>query len=206
MSSIRDLKAEICRFLIQSRVCPPGLLPIATFRHPDSEGRRSIREDADVSYFCPEKGDYIRIEFSPAETRVPEQVIPGFGEVRPDRAAPAGADRIIRALDRAEREPGKTFVAIKTFRDSILPREGWDWEQGCIALNSAIGARLVVTGKIANPHRPEFPTTTIQLNRQDPRVRAVLGEPEAGGQASRRFTPVDLGPVSASAVVIQERR
>lgn len=111
---------------------------------------------------------------------------------------------VVRALERAEREPGKTFTAIKTFRDRILPQAGMAGEQASVALNGAIAEGLVLTGRIPNPNKPGFWTTTVRLNREDPRVRAILGAGEPG--PARRFTPSDFGPVSASAEVIGARK
>ncbi|MGH9434702.1 MAG: hypothetical protein ACRD06_01735 [Terriglobia bacterium] len=77
-------------------------------------------------------------------------------------------------------------------------------EQASVALNGAIAEGLVLTGKIPNPNKPGLWTTTVRLNREDPRVRAFLGASEPG--PARRFTPSDFGPVSASAEVIGARK
>lgn len=110
---------------------------------------------------------------------------------------------LIQALAQAEQKPGFQFVSLKWFRDTFLPRE-------CPALIGA-GARLlweatesgiVLTGKSPNPTLPQFPVTTVRLNRQHPEVVAALG-----GAASGRsgFRPVKIRGESLSQTVIQER-
>lgn len=110
---------------------------------------------------------------------------------------------LIQALAQAEQKPGFQFVSLKWFRDTFLPRE-------CPALIGA-GARLlweatesgiVLTGKSPNPTLPQFPVTTVRLNRQHPEVVAALG-----GAASGRsgFRPVRIRGESLSQTVIQER-
>lgn len=225
MKKIRNLEAEVQRLLAEFSACPPNRQPKVTFRRPDQDNRRSIREDADASYFEPEKGCYIRVEFVERvaeEQRRADNVVPA-PRGRSPRAAhgpervpskqrvnePAADDGLIgvvvRALDGAERAPNRTFVAIKTFRDQILMGEGLGREQAGGALNRAIEMGLVKTSKIPNPHHPEFPTTTLRLDRTDPRVKSIL-QAHVSKLPRPRFTPVDFGPVSASEVVIRDRR
>src|SRR5271167_3411478 len=84
---------------------------------------------------------------------------------------PAEAE-LLRALDRAESTPGWSFVSLKKFRDEILPSEPFvpgafqptdvHWQN---LLRSAIEKRFVLVGKVPNPKSPQFPVTTIRLNR-----------------------------------------
>ncbi|MGH9489997.1 MAG: hypothetical protein ACRD17_05760 [Terriglobales bacterium] len=223
---IRDLKEELRQLLASFSALPAGFAARVVFERPEEEKRRSIREDADASYFHPEEGHWIRIEFDPPEpARVSVSFAPAelaLAQVSASAPLPthaaisssgnsrdavnvrAAMHGVVKTLDHAEHEPGKTFVAIKTFRDRILPQVGLVGEQASVALNGAIEDRLVLTGKIPNPHKPGLWTTTVRLNREDPRVRAILGAGESG--PARRFTPSDFGLVSASAEVVGARK
>lgn len=223
MKKIKDLKAEVCQLLDNFSGRPAGFTVRAVFERPKRENRRSIREDADASYFRPDQGCYLCVQFVPVSADdegavgaddSPSPVTEPGNSATYQAAAPpsnAGAEvmrRIVHALDQAEHEPGKTFVAIKSFRDKILPRVGLAGEQAGMALNAAIAQGLLLTGKIPNPHMPGVWTTTVRLNREAPGVQEALSE-TAIAEAPRRharFAPWDLGPVSASAVVIRERR
>ena len=69
-------------------------------------------------------------------------------------------------------------------------------------LRSAIEKRLIVVGKVPNPKSPQFPVTTIRVNRLLPEVRAILG---GGGDADLEFHPVEIEGEPLSATVIRER-
>ena len=92
---------------------------------------------------------------------------------------------LIRALDRAESRPGYEFVALKWFRDTVLPAEGFPWASYHSArqtvLRDAIDKRLILTSKMPNPRSPQFPVTAIRLNRLVPEVMGILGSPEGDG-------------------------
>jgi hypothetical protein len=114
---------------------------------------------------------------------------------------------LLRALDRAESKPGWSFVPLKKFRDEILPSEHipsmrTDVEQRRV-LGSAIEKRLILVGKVLNPKSPQFPVTTIRVNRMMPEVREILG---GGGEADLDFHPVEIKGEPLSATVIRERR
>jgi hypothetical protein len=113
---------------------------------------------------------------------------------------------LIKALDRAESQPGYSFVALKWFRDTALPSEGFAWANAASvreALRDCIDKRLVLTSKVPNPRSPEFPVTAIRLNRLMPEVRAILGT-EDGGMPD--FQPVPIRGENLSATVLRERR
>jgi hypothetical protein len=112
---------------------------------------------------------------------------------------------LLRALDRAESKPGWTFVPLKKFRDEILPSEhipsmSSDVEQRRV-LESAIEKRLILIGRVLNPKAPQFPVTTIRVNRMMPEVKAILG----GGEADLDFHPVEIKGEPLSDTVIRER-
>lgn len=114
---------------------------------------------------------------------------------------------LIRCLDHAECRPGYTFVALKWFRDVALPASAPAWAQSDAVrsnvLRDAIERRIVLTGRIPNPKSPQFPVTTVKLNRLLPEVRSVLGP---GDSIEEGFEPITIRGESLSATVLRERR
>lgn len=118
---------------------------------------------------------------------------------------PAEAE-LLRALDRAESTPGWSFVSLKKFRDEILPSADVpsirsDVERQSV-IASAIEKRLVLTGKVQNPKSPQFPVTSIRLNRLMPEVQRVLGLP----RKNLDFHPIHIKGEPLSAIILRERR
>jgi hypothetical protein len=118
---------------------------------------------------------------------------------------PAEAD-LLRALERAESTPGWNFVSLKKFRDEILPSENLpsirtDAERQNI-LRSAIEKRLILTKPVPNPKSPQFPVTSIRLNRMMPEVQTVLGKPKG----DLGFHPIHIKGEPLSATILRERR
>jgi hypothetical protein len=119
------------------------------------------------------------------------------------------ANRLLRALDRAESTPGWNFVSLKKFRDEILPSEPFSpgafqpadvhWQD---AIRSAIEKRLILVGKVPNPKSPQFPVTSIRLNRLMPEVQEVLGLPKR----DLDFHPIHIKGEPLSATILRERR
>jgi len=120
---------------------------------------------------------------------------------------PAEADLLI-ALDRAEARPGWNFVPLKKFRDEILPQEhlpslaNTDAHHRSV-LESVINKKFVLVGKVPNPKSPQFPVTTIRLNRLMSEVKAVLGQ---NGSSDLDFHPVEISGEPLSATILRERR
>ena len=145
-------------------------------------------------------------EMHPAEMH-PAEMHPA--EMHPAEMHPAEA-QLVRALDRAESRPGWNFVPLRKFRDEILPLESpelipslrTDVEQKHI-LQSAIDKRYVLVGKVPNPKAPQFPVTTIRLNRLIPEVAAALGQ--RGGN-DLEFAPVEIRGEPLSTTILRERR
>jgi hypothetical protein len=113
---------------------------------------------------------------------------------------------LLRALDRAESTPGWSFVSLKKFRDEILPLEDVpslrsDVERQNV-LRSAIDKRLILRGKVQNPKSPQFPVTSIRLNRLMPEVQEVLGHPKS----DLDFHPIHIKGEPLSATILRERR
>lgn len=186
----------------------------------DSKGRKK-RSDASAGNWSPESGT-IEIRFE-AVSRKHEQLsseiphtptnasaVEPQGSRHPSASEtyvhPAEAD-LLRALDRAESTPGWTFVPLKKFRDEILPTEHLpsmrtDVEQRNV-LRSAIEKKLILVGKVPNPKSPQFPVTTIRLNRLMPEVRTALGR---GDNPDLDFHPLEIPGEPLSTTVLRERR
>jgi len=119
---------------------------------------------------------------------------------------PAELD-LLKSLDRAESKPGWSFVPLKKFRDEILRSEHFrsmptDVEQRNV-LRSVIDKKFVLVGKVPNPKNPEFPVTTIRLNRLMPEVKAALGEQDG---PDLDFHPVSIPGEPLSSTVLRDRR
>lgn len=69
-------------------------------------------------------------------------------------------------------------------------------------LNSAIEKRLILTNKVQNPKSPQFPVTSIRVNRLMPEVQAVLGHPKK----DLDFHPIHIKGEPLSATILRERR
>jgi hypothetical protein len=183
----------------------------------DSNGRKK-RSSASADTWSPVLGR-IEIRFEPvaqeqkqvhsatsqptakASPAKPEQLSMGLPGVHP-----AEADLLI-ALDRAESRPGWNFVPLKKFRDEILPQEHLrsirtDVERRSV-LDSVIEKKFVLLGKVTNPRSPQFPVTTIRLNRLMAEVKAVLGQTNS---QDLDFHPVEISGEPLSATILRERR
>lgn len=175
------LPAELRPLLL---LCPvEGTSVHVSLRHRDRA--RQIRRHYGPHAFDQRDGAaWIVFEPPPVES---------FGEERrpmrgegPDRGGPTRGDggdpldEFLRALDDAEHQPQLTFVSLKWFRDTYLVRMGFPWahdpELPRRLLQEATDRGLVLTDKVPNPKQPDFPVTSIHLNRQHPDVRRVVGE------------------------------
>ena len=186
-----------------------------------AKGRRKTRSNAAADNWSPKAG-LIEIRFDAAPS-APDQPRPKSFQktgavpvVKSDGVAEqvAGSNvfepdaELLRALDRAESRPGWNFVPLKKFRDEILPTEehlpslGTTVEQH-EALRRVIEKRLVLVGKVPNPKAPQFPVTTIRLNRLMPEVKAALGQ---SGDSDVDFCPVEIRGEPLSTTILRERR
>ena len=182
------------------------------------ENDRKKRRDASRSSWRPGSGE-IRIKFGGAATTSQSQTTAESSQRISDLSAPEtpnpfGDDSdsgrladLIKSLDKAEQRPGFDFVALKWFRDQVLPAEGYGWAQMPSdrdeVLRNAIRVRAVLTSKVPNPKAPLFPVTSIRLNRQQPEVVSLLGEPIGSGFS---FQAVSIRGEALSETVLRERR
>jgi hypothetical protein len=58
----------------------------------------------------------------------------------------------------------------------LLPRLGFPPDEAKVVLDHLRAENLVSMTKVPNPRNPEFPATGVQLNREHPRIRALLAE------------------------------
>jgi|HubBroStandDraft_3_1064219.scaffolds.fasta_scaffold137945_2 hypothetical protein len=189
----------------------------------DANGRKK-RSDASADKWSPQSGR-IEIRFEPAleeeKIATPEGPHGTAGKSSPQAncftegfsgpntfVAPLEI-RLLKALNSAESTPGWKFVSLKKFRDEVLPSEASapgdfqptdvHWQE---AIRNAIEKRLILTSKVPNPKSPQFPVTSIRLNRLMPEVQEVLG-------LSKRdlgFHPIHIKGEPLSATVLRERR
>lgn len=187
----------------------------------NADGRKK-RSNAVAHAWAPEKSEPAQfwLEPSAAKETVPVAVIEQeeapASSVTGTSASPSGGGtsvyvhpaevELLRALDRAESTPGWSFVSLKKFRDEILPTENIpsirsDVERQNV-LRSAIDKRLILRKPVPNPKSPQFPVTSIRLNRMMPEVQAVLGKPKK----DLDFHPIHIKGEPLSAIILRERR
>jgi len=183
----------------------------------DANGRKK-RSNASADNWSPETGR-IEIWF---EQAMPDQdkmsFVDSSGEVN---SLVADAEKVLernnddfspllKALDRAEATPGWNFVPLKKFRDEILPSEqvapgAWKptdvhWHA---LLRHAIENKFILVGKVPNPKAPQFPVTTIRLNRLMADVQRILGK---DGDTDSEFHPIEIHGEPLSTTILRERR
>ncbi len=187
----------------------------------DANGRKKKR-NASADNWSAESGQIVvRYEPVPQEHKQPDSLTTDgndgalhlenrrHSEQVPDSNTlmhPAEAE-LLKALDRAESKPGWRFVPLKKFRDEILPTEPLvhnrtDAERR-ETLHRVIEKRFVLRSTIPNPKSPQFPVTTIRLNRLMPEVKAALGQ---GGDFDPEFRPIEIRREPLSATILRERR
>jgi hypothetical protein len=165
---------------------------------------RKIRCDSSADNWSPASFEVV-IDFEPAVESASSPASKHDAPGNSSEVADSVAD-LIRSLHQAEFRPGYDFVALKWFRDSVLPaiRPEWtDAEKRSVALRDAIEHRLILVSKVPNPKAPMFPVTSIRLNRSHSEVQAVLGKAQTTEAA---FQPVAIRGEALSATVLRERR
>jgi hypothetical protein len=157
---------------------------------------------------------YISFERIPQSAQQPARsAVPAVTTVTSPEPGLVESDKIsdlVRALDRAEarREPSDAFALGALSRAATaLPLEGFAWvsvdSERRRILSEAIDRRLILLNKIPNPKSPQFPVTTIRLNRLVPEVKAILGDRDT---VSADFQPVVIRGENLSTTVLRDRR
>jgi hypothetical protein len=183
------------------------------------EDGRKKRRTASIENWSPETGEILiyfsrdsqedypqerRIEppaslnlraYSPEAHRAP--IFPAQRPVSHSTVNPSPIQQLCNTLEEVERQ-GRSFVALKWFRDDVLPSKGFSWainsEERQAVLAEAVESGAVVTSKIPNPRSP-FPTTTIRLNRS--RATNPVGQ--------RRYAPVPVQGEPLSTTILRDR-
>ena len=177
----------------------------------DAKGRKK-RSDASADNWSPASGR-IEIRFEPStaegQATAPEDLRREASKSDPPPAPLELEIRLLKALHRAESTPGWNFVSLKKFRDEVLPHEPFapgafqptevHWQE---AIRRAIEKRWILTGKVQNPKSPQFPVTSIRLNRLMPEVQEVLGH----AKQDLDFHPIHIKGEPLSTTILRERR
>jgi hypothetical protein len=179
----------------------PGYRPVVKL---EEDGRKK-RSSAAASNWNPETGEIV-IFF--------EKIEPSVKDHHAEASAPAGASarqndansndvtalqlqQCCNALAEAEKA-GKSFIALKWFRDEALPAHHYNWtvdaDDRQRVLAKAIEAGAIKTIKIPNPKNPQFPTTTVSLSRT-----------ENHAAIASRFNPVPVRGEPVSHTIMRDR-
>jgi hypothetical protein len=222
-STIEEFESRLQQSLEKSDALQPLVAKGYRVKVTLRDDKRKKRKDASADTWSPES-DLIQISFEKEPEDAADKVVAAADAPQASRIEisdrPATShdpdprlamldplSDLIRCLDQAESRPGYTFVALKWFRDVALPAGASTWAQSDAVrsniLRDAIERRIVLTGRIPNPKSPQFPVTTIKLNRLIPEVRSVLG---TGGSVEDGFEPITIRGESLSATVLRERR
>ncbi len=215
MKIIKDVEAQVEEkvrgALEELHILPPGYRCSVRLHGKERDKKRTA--SFEKSWFPDTDSIYIRFERTSEQSRAgsrPAQSMPTASASHAAKLAPAAGDPLsdlIRALDRAESQPGFNFVALKWFRDTALPSEDFSWASDDSTrrsvLSDAIQRRLVLTNSVANPKSPQFPVTAIRLNRLMPDVKAILGSPT---ERVAEFQPAAIRGENLSATVLGDRR
>jgi hypothetical protein len=207
MKKIEDLESHLAEILGQpcSAEFPHYRIRVSLL----DKNQRKKRKNASADYWTPETGGQILLSFEPELEAPPEE----FAAARPSAGAqPAGsalqhplADLIL-ALNNSESRPGYGFVALKWFRDQVLPSVRPEWnapEARSAILRDAIERGLVLTSKVPNPKSPAFPVTALRLNRSLPETAEILGIP---APPPAEFNPIAIRGEDLSQTILRERR
>jgi len=113
--------------------------------------------------------------------------------------SPLHIQQCCEALAESEKA-GKSFIALKWFRDTALPATGYQWTESLAyrqaVITKAIDAGALTTSTIPNPKSPQHPTTTVKLNRDSEYAKTV----------TRRFQPIrPKNGESASEIILRDR-
>ncbi len=173
---------------------PEGFAPVVQL---EEEGRKK-RSNSAASNWDPERGEIV-IYFERA-TAAPVRAQHGSHPIHQALGAPRVAKpqapaepaeanleelrQCCEALAHAE-SGGKPFVSLKWFRDTALPSYSYPWTISPASrqrvLTKAIESGAVSLDRVPNPKSPQFPTTTVKLNRQPEIADDVLQEPVLTG-------------------------
>jgi len=129
---------------------------------------------------------------------------PGGGALAQPPSDQEALNDLIAVVARAEADPSFKFLALKFLRDQLLPRAvAWAHlpSEAQIQINRAIDAGVLVTGKVENPRTPQYPVTTVALNRENGAVQERLAElARAAGPVAGSDSPAPAAAAGAATV------
>jgi hypothetical protein len=160
LTTLRNLNLQELRSLpALDVIAPKGFRPIVSLL----ENGRKKRRTALAETWSPATGE-ISISFERAEASESAK------SSDPSPADSHALKELLSALQEAESAPGRSFVALKWFRDEYLHSTGLSWaqdeQQRQYLLTRAIEEGRILKDRVLNPKAPLYPTTTIRLNRQ----------------------------------------
>jgi len=154
---------------------PPGYKPKIEICMPDGRDARQLRKkrpDAPLDSFNP-RIDKLILSFEPTANRSSVPVPTRVGSDISARELEQAALTLLQAED-----SNQPFVGLKFFRDRLLSQASPAWAASesdrRTVLEALLHSSWVLTGKMPNPQTPDFPVTTIKLNRDHPAVQAIL--------------------------------
>ncbi|TAN21545.1 MAG: hypothetical protein EPN33_13110 [Acidobacteria bacterium] len=188
--TIGELSAELKNQLVRMRIAPAGTeiasVSLLSGSKPEAARKKRANASAAKSFGA---GDSIFITLREAPVS-------------------AGAEQhledLLQTLAEAERIPQYAFVALKWLRDTYLPgRHSWaaSPEERDRVLRRAIDMDLIRVHRVPNPKHPEFPTSSLQLNRAHAEVQRLFGPHPAKWD----FTPIKIEGEPASVTLRRMR-
>ena len=211
LERLRDLPPELqaLRYLVHE-----GAVPEVSLRYRGDN--RKIRRNASADYWKPDSCQAVITYETEGERTADVQRLKrpsvlderNQKKIRQDNGGQPEEQitELLTALERAESDPRRQFVALKWFRDQYLPQQGFPWaadprEAGRV-LRETTDQGLVLTAKVPNPRAPAYPTSTIRLNRTHPEVRTRL----SAKPTAELFRPVRIKGGRLSQTVLDQRR
>jgi hypothetical protein len=187
----------------------PELRPFTDHARPDAWGRDGWDPRNGTVNLVYEPGEEPRNHRGPERREWPDSS--GRGAATGWGARPGGAPAerpptteeaqrdLIGVVARAEGDPSFKFLALKFLRDQLLPRAvAWAHlpSEAQIQINRAVDVGLLVTGKVDNPRTPQYPVTTVALNRENGLVQEVLAELARADGAAADATTASESPAA----------
>ncbi|MGH9482239.1 MAG: hypothetical protein ACRD1L_09115 [Terriglobales bacterium] len=192
--TVIEIEAALAEFLNSHPANLPFGAEVEAVQVLAGHKRQTTRKRRPTADRPSDKGDSLFIILRPARAKAAAPPSsPAQPRVPPENANEAQLADLLCALRLAERTPGHSFVALKWFRDTILPRQSQAWVKSPEArdriLREAEQRGWVTIEKIPNPRNPGFPTSTLRVAGSNAEVQRILGETPALGWG---FTPIAI--------------
>jgi hypothetical protein len=118
---------------------------------------------------------------------------PGAAETK-DLWSDERYDRFLREFLRLQQR--HEFMWAGYIVRELLPRLGFAPEEAKIVLDRLRAENLVTISKVSNPKNPDFPATGVQLNRDHPHIKLLLGEDVHAERKPAELPPAEHLPVA----------